>query len=66
MYDEPTERTPDSPSRRDFLRTAAIGGSAAAVAALPVAAEAGDVISDAPEEGYRLTPHIVDYYKSAV
>lgn len=62
---------PPSVQRREFLRQCAvIGGSATVVAA------AGGVAETAPEEpaqpagrekprGYRLTPHIRDYYEKA-
>ncbi|WP_164513379.1 twin-arginine translocation signal domain-containing protein [Thiosocius teredinicola] len=59
-----------SQSRREFLRNAGkTGGLAAAAAVAPGAALAGT--QDAPTEepkakdGYRLTQHILDYYKSA-
>ena len=56
-------------SRRAFLRkTAAAGAGAAAAVALPGVAVAAE--TDAPQQssgnkGYRLTRHIVDYYKTA-
>jgi hypothetical protein len=56
-------------SRRQFINSGLIlGAGAVAVVALPSAAQAA---SDTPEEktkkddGYRLTQHIADYYKSA-
>lgn len=57
-------------SRRDFLGKGAIlGASAVAVAALPNVASAIETpelgIETKKEEGYRLTQHIADYYKSA-
>lgn len=55
-------------SRRQFLRNAAItGGAAAAAAAAPegAIADATPVPDEQTEEGYRLTQHILDYYKSA-
>lgn len=60
-------------SRRTFLTGGAIiGASAAAVAIAPnVAVAASDVQKDEAgkenkkDEGYRLTQHIADYYKSA-
>lgn len=55
--------------RREFLRqTAAAGAGAVAVAALPgIAAASEHEIAPAPsaKQGYRLTGHIVEYYKSA-
>lgn len=59
-----------SDSRRAFLRNAAgTGACVALAAALPGAAaavsteEAGQ--ADAGKSGYRLTQHVLDYYKSA-
>ena len=59
-----------SQSRRKFLRDAGItGGIVAAAAATPgiALAETDDPASraDGPGEGYRLTDHILAYYKSA-
>ncbi len=58
-----------SPSRRRFLRNAGISGGIAAVAATApgaVTADSGDQGTEQkPREGYRLTKHILDYYKSA-
>ncbi|MCB1800294.1 MAG: twin-arginine translocation signal domain-containing protein [Gammaproteobacteria bacterium] len=61
---------PTSESRRKFLRDAGVsGGLAAAAAAAPgVVSAAGsdaDSSGDKSTEGYRLTQHILDYYKSA-
>lgn len=56
-------------SRRQFLSSgAAIGATAVAAVAIPsaaLAAEAVPVVENKKEEGYRLTQHIADYYKSA-
>ncbi len=56
-------------SRRKFLSGSAIlSASAVAVAIAPnvaVAATKAEVKVDKKEEGYRLTQHIADYYKSA-
>ena len=59
-----------SRSRRKFLRDAGISGGIAAVAASTpaVALEHGaDNVAEQqkPERGYRLTDHILAYYKSA-
>ena len=63
------EKPQTSLSRRKFLRNAAIGsGVAAASVTAPGIATAeptGDAGEDRPDEGYRLTQHILDYYKSA-
>ena len=56
-------------SRRKFLSgSAAIGASAVAVALAPnvaVATTRTDAKLEKKDEGYRLTQHISDYYKSA-
>lgn len=58
-----------STSRRKFLQHAiATGGVAAVAAAAPTVAAAEVKAAGATktgEEGYRLTQHILDYYKSA-
>ena len=59
-----------SESRRRFLRDAGLSGGAVAVAAsAPGAAFAQQPIKEAveqdAEQGYRLTDHILAYYKSA-
>lgn len=56
-------------TRRKFLSgSAVLGASAVAVAVAPniaVAATKTEAKVDKKEEGYRLTQHIADYYKSA-
>ena len=66
------KKTTDKPStsRRQFLRGAAATTGVAAVAATSstLMATEVDAATDAEsetEEGYRLTQHILDYYKSA-
>ena len=58
-----------SNSRRSFLRKSAIvGGGVATAASMPgqALAEADEVVpSTKTEEGYRMTEHIAEYYKSA-
>ena len=59
-----------SQTRRKFLRDAGIsGGIAAAAAATPGIAlgqaEDSGSAEEKPSEGYRLTEHILAYYKSA-
>ena len=58
-----------SQSRRKFIRDASVaGGIAAAAASVPgvALADAGDSGTEQkPSDGYRLTKHILDYYKSA-
>ena len=56
-------------SRRQFLSSgAAIGATAVAAVAIPnvaMASEEVPVVKNKKEEGYQLTQHIADYYKSA-
>lgn len=57
-----------SSSRRKFLVNASVGGGAAVAASLPgasVAAVEPAQEGAKPREGYRLTQHILDYYKGA-
>ncbi len=58
-----------SQSRRKFLRDAGITGGVAAVAATAPGAAIAEVdeggSEQQPNKGYRLTKHILDYYKSA-
>ena len=61
---------PADSQRRDFLRgsiAAATGIAATTAAGTSIAAIAETGVSEEPEkkEGYRLTKHIADYYKSA-
>ena len=57
-----------SKSRRKFLRDAGVSGGIAAVAATTPAVALADTeeagSEQKPTEGYRLTKHILDYYKS--
>jgi hypothetical protein len=58
-------------SRRDFMRNMLVGGSAAAIAAFAGGARAGEAPAaetEAPKTerpGYHVTPHILEYYKTA-
>ncbi len=60
---------PISQSRRRFLRDAGITGGAAAVAAsapgIALADTTAERAAEPSTEGYRLTAHILAYYKSA-
>ena len=62
-------KQPASKSRRQFLRQASAAGGAAAVAASAPAAALAQDAEDGPSsqepQGYRLTEHILAYYKSA-
>jgi hypothetical protein len=57
-------------SRRNFLRgSAVVGTGAVAVVAMPataVAAAQAQEVDTPTEDGYRLTQHIADYYKSTI
>ena len=64
------QRDSDQPTdRRRFLKTTAAAAVATGTAALiPEAAVAGAAEASKPEqkpEGYRVTPHVLDYYRSA-
>ncbi len=51
--------------RRDFLRKSVMG-TAAVAAGIPAVAIASEApVEAASEEGYRLTKHISEYYKTA-
>jgi hypothetical protein len=57
-------------NRREFLRGGAIAGAGVAVVSsipsVSLATTSESVADDQPvEEGYRLTQHIIDYYKTA-
>ena len=57
-------------SRREFLKTSAVAGTGAAVAALLPGAAAAAVDAEsvpAPDKkkGYQQTQHVLDYYKTA-
>ena len=58
-----------SQSRRKFLRNAGITGGAAAVATstpgIALAESTAEDKQERPQEGYRLSKHILDYYKTA-
>lgn len=58
-----------SKSRRRFLRDAGVSGGIAAIAATTPAAALAEAEAETeqqkPHEGYRLTKHILAYYKSA-
>lgn len=57
--------------RRDFLRGGAIAGAgvvavASSIPSVALAANGEAEVAEKPaEQGYRLTRHILDYYKSA-
>jgi hypothetical protein len=58
---------PESQSRRSFLRTTGAAGTAAAAAATVPGVALADTETAEPKkpEGYRLTKHILAYYRSA-
>jgi nitrous oxide reductase len=51
-------------SRRNFLRGAAAAPVAAAVAATPLVAQAEVAAPVSSDSSYRVTQHVLDYYKS--
>lgn len=62
----------EKPSRRSFLKGAAVAGGAATVAALGPRAQAsiqrqpaGNVEQVPEPKGYRETPHVLQYYEKA-
>jgi hypothetical protein len=54
--------------RREFIKKTTLVGAGVAAAAVVPGAAAG-VMSEKPEDkqqvGYQLTPHVIEYYKSA-
>ena len=65
-----TDKKPDlNENRRDFLRGTAVAGAGVALAmngVSPVSADSQIPNAEGPkDEGYRLTQHVLDYYKSA-
>jgi hypothetical protein len=65
-----TDKTPDlNEQRRDFLRGTSVAGVGAALALNGVSTVSADSqmpsATSPKDEGYRLTQHILDYYKSA-
>ena len=67
MKKQSKRQTTSGAARRDFLRHSAIAGAGATIAtALPGAAmaESPEPAEQRPDENYRLTKHISDYYKT--
>lgn len=60
-----TDKTPLPSTRRDFFRTAGLGGAAAAVAATGLAAPAKAAEAKPEPQGYRETAHVKRYYELA-
>ena len=61
-----TDKTPKSPTRREFFKTAGLGSAAAAVAAAGVAPAPAEAAETRPEsQGYRETAHVKRYYELA-
>ncbi|MCP3667701.1 MAG: twin-arginine translocation signal domain-containing protein [Gammaproteobacteria bacterium] len=61
------QRETHIPGRRDFLKgSVAAGLSVAAATSLPstVAASEGSILKPQEDQGYQLTSHVVDYYKT--
>ena len=55
--------------RREFIKNSTLIGAGVAAAAVAPGAAAVGVTSEKPEDkqqkGYQLTPHVLEYYKSA-
>ncbi len=55
--------------RREFIRKSTLVGASVAVAGMASTRAIAEVSNDSTEKpaqkGYQLTPHVVDYYKSA-
>ena len=55
--------------RREFIKNSTLIGAGVAAAAVAPGAAAVGVTSEKPEakqqKGYQLTPHVIEYYKSA-
>ncbi len=56
-------------SKREFIKNSTLVGAGLAAAAVAPGAAASSVSSGKPEDkkqkGYQLTPHVIEYYKSA-
>lgn len=57
-------------SRRDFMKKSSLAGAGLAAAAVAPGAAVASIGDPAPQEkrqqqGYQLTPHVIEYYKSA-
>ena len=64
-----TKRQPKDQERREFIKKSTLVGAGVAASSL-AATSAVAAVSDEPEskpaqKGYRLTPHVLAYYKSA-
>ena len=60
---------PKDQERREFIKKSTLVGAAVAtttLASTAAIAEVGEDIAEKPsQKGYQLTPHVMDYYKSA-
>ena len=63
------ETKPKDQERREFIKKSTIVGAtvaATAVASTSVVADVGSTSTEKPgQQGYQLTQHVLDYYKSA-
>ena len=63
------QEQPESTARRGFLKTIATAGAGASVTTLlpsaVIAAEPAEEEQPAANQGYQVTSHVIDYYKSA-
>jgi nitrous oxide reductase len=62
------QQTEIKASRRQFLRAATIGGAGAVAAVVssqtPIATEAQPAVPEDTGRGYRVSEHVLDYYRS--
>ena len=64
-----TKIQPKDQERREFIKKSTLVGAGVAAGSMAttgaVAAVADETESSPPQKGYRLTPHVLAYYKSA-
>ena len=64
-----TKSQPKDQARREFIKKSTLAGAgvaATSMASTRVIASVGDDSEQKPgQKGYQLTPHVLDYYKSA-
>ena len=60
---------PNDQERREFIKKSTLAGAGVAATAMAGTAAIADVVATSTEKtgqkGYQLTPHVLDYYKSA-
>ena len=64
-----TKRQPKDQERREFLKKSTLVGAGVAASSMAttsaIASVGEDTESKPEQQGYRLTPHVLAYYKSA-